>query len=591
MSHGRDPTEDPAADDDRRNAIVVTLPSGASYPRFLEPLTSQELSLLDAYAVVKSYEREAARIKAEEAKRRLEEADERYRAKVREREGGGQEEKEQEEAARRPDDDDDEEPQDASDDDDDDEEGRRRRLQRESELSQLRRDVAAAKEAKDRQEAEKRTAKQKEEAMRKELLGESVSAPPKRPRDSDDDDHDHDSDEDDDEDDERGFFDDDAPAFAATGPSIKKKRLREPSSWDESKPAPSLIANIGGGITPPHDFSKKLGMSNASLDGTVLFPKHAAAAAVQQPWQPPPKPRDFLDGCLELELYDFDPASLSESHTAGNNTLAIKFHAPDESARFSINIAAPRHDDYNNILFHFNPRHFQRGGQLVINDRKESMWGNDIAVPLSTMPLMFGKVSCTLIIQINEEGFDVFVEDKHCARLEHRTDLTHSALWGDNNKRKGSLFLQFPSSDDYGNPENWRVFRVWWGRKAGMAKSLEGVAGVQSYSAVHPKKLFVSGLAKLKTDPEVDLRRAELERAFRKYGGPSGAVAVVVPKDSTFAFVECHSEQLADLAVREMGERYRVNKARRTKHEALMEERAAKEVLERGNAKESTEWD
>lgn len=433
-------------------------------------------------------------------------------------------------------------------------------------------------------------AKQKEEAMRKELLGESVSAAAKRPRDSDDDDHDHDSD--DDEDDERGFFDDDdGPAFAATGPSIKKKRLREPSSWDESKPAPSLIANIGGGITPPHDFSKKLGMSNASLDGTVLFPKHAAAAAVQQPWQPPPKPRDFLDGCLELELYDFDPASLSESHTAGNNTLAIKFHAPDESARFSINIAAPQHDDYNNILFHFNPRHFQRGGQLVINDRKESMWGNDIAVPLSTMPLMFGKVSCTLIVQINEEGFDVFVEDKHCARLEHRTDLTHSSLWGDDNKRKGSLFLQFPSSDDYGNPENWRVFRVWWGRKAGMAKSLEGVAGVQSYSAVHPKKLFVSGLAKLKTDPEVDLRRAELERAFRKYGGPSGAVAVVVPKDSTFAFVECHSEQLADLAVREMGERYRVNKARRTKHEALMEERAAKEALERGNAKESTEWD
>jgi hypothetical protein len=65
----------------------------------------------------------------------------------------------------------------------------------------------------------------------------------------------------------------------------------------------------------------------------------------------------------------------------------------------------------------------------------------------------------------------------------------------------------------------------------------------------------------------------------------------VVPKDSTFAFVECHSERLADLAVMEMGERYRVNKARRTKHEALMEERAAKEALEKGNAKEISEWD
>lgn len=227
----------------------------------------------------------------------------------------------------------------------------------------------------------------------------------------------------------------------------------------------------------------------------------------------------------------------------------------------------------------------------MLNDRKEGMWGNDINVPLSTLPLMFGKVSCTLVIQIREEGFDVFVEGKHCARLEHRTDWNRADLWSGNTKRKGSLVLQFPSSDDYGNPENWRVFRVWWGRKAGMAGDLNGVAGVQSYSAVPPKKLFISVLSKLRTDPEVDLRRAELERAFRKYGGPSGAVSVIVPKDSTFAFVECHSEHLADLAVMEMGDRYRVNKARRTKHEALLEERAAKEAAEKGEVKESTEWD
>ena len=56
---------------------------------------------------------------------------------------------------------------------------------------------------------------------------------------------------------------------------------------------------------------------------------------------------------------------------------------------------------------------------------------------------------------------------------------------------------------------------------------------------------------------------------------------MIVPKDSTFAFVECDSEQLADLAVMEMAERYKVNKARRTKHEALMEERAAKEAKEK----------
>lgn len=213
------------------------------------------------------------------------------------------------------------------------------------------------------------------------------------------------------------------------------------------------------------------------------------------------------------------------------------------------------------------------------------MWGNDISVPLSTLPLMFGKTSCTLIIQINEEGFDVFVEGKHCARLEHRTDLTKQT------NNNNSLYVQFPSSDDYGNPENWRVYRVWWGRKPSMASSdLSNVAGVNLYSAIHPKKLFISGLPKLHSDPEVDLRRAELERAFRKYGGPSGVVAVIVPKDSTFAFVECDSEQLADLAVMEMAERYKVNKARRTKHEALMEERAAKEAKEKESGG-GADWD
>ena len=364
----------------------------------------------------------------------------------------------------------------------------------------------------------------------------------------------------------------------STGPSIKKKQRIDTSSWDENKPKPSLIANIGGDTTPIHDFSKKLGMSKTSLDGSILFPTDNTIT----PWSPPDRPMDFIDGCLQVELPDFDPSTTGLSQ--GNNTIAIKFHAPEESQRFSINIAAPNNDNYNDILFHFNPRHFQRGGQLVINDRKESMWGNDISVPLSTLPLMFGVQSCTLIVQINEEGFDVFVEGVHCARLEHRTLLP---------KGKGPLFLQFPSSDDYGNPENWLVYRVWWGRKQSMAQDLNDVAGVNIYTSVHPKKLFISGLSKVHTDPEVDLRRAELERAFRKYGGPSGVVAVSVQKNSTFAFVEVASEQQADLALLEMTNsgRYRVNKARRTKHEALLEERAAKEAKEKGTTKESVDWD
>ena len=88
----------------------------------------------------------------------------------------------------------------------------------------------------------------------------------------------------------------------------------------------------------------------------------------------------------------------------------------------------------------------------------------------------------------------------------------------------------------------------------------------------------------------MDLRRAELERAFRKYGGAHG-VSVIVPTNSTFAFVEVDSERQAELALREMLSQYKLNRARRTKHEAIQEERAAAEAAGVGKKKESTDWD
>jgi hypothetical protein len=100
------------------------------------------------------------------------------------------------------------------------------------------------------------------------------------------------------------------------------------------------------------------------------------------------------------------------------------------------------------VLFHFNPRQYERGGQLVINSKETGIWGQAVNIPLSEVPLIFGQTSCTLIIQINAEGFDVFIEDKHCARLEHRFELPPG---------NAKLVLQFPSTDDYGNPENWTV--------------------------------------------------------------------------------------------------------------------------------------
>lgn len=153
-----------------------------------------------------------------------------------------------------------------------------------------------------------------------------------------------------------------------------------------------------------------------------------------------------------------------------------------------------------------------------------------------------------------------------------------------------------------------------------MAKGdLSGIAGVNSFNAIHPvrfslvgivyrstevchltwftfffflctqRKLFVSGLSKITSEAEVDVRRAELERAFRKYGGARG-VTCIVPTNTTFAFVEMENERKADLALSEMAGKYRMNRARRSRHEALQEERASAEATKQGTTKESSNW-
>jgi hypothetical protein len=162
------------------DAERITLPSGASYPSAILPLTSQEQSLLDTYASIKSHEKEASRLKAEEAKRRLEEADERYRAKIKERGDAEDVTTVVEEE------------------DSEDEESKRRRIQREREISQLRRDVEAARTAKQDEETKQKAKREKEEALRKQLLGEpsSTAAVQKKRPHVDNEDEDFESDQD-----------------------------------------------------------------------------------------------------------------------------------------------------------------------------------------------------------------------------------------------------------------------------------------------------------------------------------------------------------------------------------------------------------
>lgn len=534
----------------------------ADLPPGFEP-TPEEQSLLDLYGTVKQYEREAARLREAAAKAKLHAADERYQRELEARgeasaqqpgaehnEGVSKKRKKKRKKkaaamAKQP----------SSDDGDggagsnaSSDEGSYASDESDEEMSEGdggKADLAARREAKLQQmrediEAKKRKAVEEEEAaeaLRLQHLEEANSA--------------------------------------VSMPTVKRKK-RE----DGDKPAISLIANLQGQATPPSEFSKDLNMDKANRAGTVIFPAEDAEGLAATSWTPPDTATNPSDGALELQLPDFEPLKLQEG--TSNNTIAVKFTAPHESKRFSLNIAGPGHRDYFDVLFHFNPRHYQKGGQLVVNDKQEGIWGSALEVPLSTLPLMFGDHACSLILQINGDGIDIFLDGQHCARLEHRTQLP---------KERCSLTLQFPSTDDYGSPEIWTVYRVWWGQKPSMASGdISGVAGVNMYSALHPKKLFVSGLTKLHSQPEVELRRAELERAFRKYGGAHG-VAVIAPLNATYAFVEVETERQADSALQEMASKYRLNRARRTKHEALQEERAAAEAANEGKLEESTEWD
>jgi len=489
---------------------VSVLPAG------FQP-TPEEEELLDMYDTIRKFEKEADRLKQEEARKRLADAATRFEEANKASSANKKTKKKKIKMKS-----DDHENEDEVMDD-----------MEEDSVNESIDDSTSVKEEPDeetdrfKEVMEERKQQEKQEKLRAELLGS------------------------------KNKYDDDDVDM---GPSIKKQKRNE----DEDNKQ-SLIANIATEVTPPHDFSKSLELK--SWEGTVLFPSQDDEVS----WSPPASASDPNDGALEFTLGGFN---MEEAQKSGKNTICIKYMAPNNSKRFSINIAAGDHRQYDSVLFHFNPRQFEKGGQLVLNNKQEGMWGQAVNVPLSRIPKIFGETSCTVMIQIHEEGFDVFIEDKHCARLEHRTDINV----GDD------LFLQFPVTDDRRKVEKWTIYKVWWGHKKIMAKedNLTDVYGVNAYTGLHPKKLFIKGLKPIKKESDIDFRRANFERFFRKYGGDRGVV-VTIPTNSTYIFIECASEQLANLALEEMADQYDIKRARRKKHEALKEARAV--------AKESTEWD
>ena len=343
-----------------------TLPN--NIPEALAPLTAAEESLLQLYATIKNYEREAAKAASAAARARLVEADEEYQRKNKDSDTskvasrGSNVSKNDSYQMENPG---------MEDQDRDDDMEHESEENTKAQLEELRRERDEAMKRKIEEQAPQKA----QEHMRKQLLADKSTT-------------------------ESTSID--------FGPKITKRARYEAGNS-------SLIANMEGQSTPLHDFSKSLAMSKVS--GTQLFPPINGS---DTHWEPSQSASHPDEGCLELPLEGFDLSQASVG--SGNNTVAIKFLAPSTSKRFSINIAGPKHENYYSVLFHFNPRQFEKGGQVVINDKQEGMWGQGINIPLSRLGLMFGQQSNTLIIQINGDGFDVFLDGQHCARLEVCSD-------------------------------------------------------------------------------------------------------------------------------------------------------------------------
>jgi hypothetical protein len=239
-------------------------------PDDFEP-TEEEQQLLDMYEVIRNHERVAARLKEEAARAKLAAKDAEYNQKMapkKNKRNRSQKPKKQniDEDGKEDDEESYDEDMEDVDDDDDGDDNVEEALhdRREAKLAALREEVEEAKQA--------IAPVDQVDALRDQLLAVTEAV-----------------------DDE---------------PMLKRKRK-------DTEVAPSsLIANLTGAVTPPHDFSEKLELANR---GKVLFP---IAGTDEFRWTPPEGVFSPNERAFTAELNDFD---ITRAQTAsGNNTIAIK---------------------------------------------------------------------------------------------------------------------------------------------------------------------------------------------------------------------------------------------------------------------------
>jgi len=249
---------------------------------------------------------------------------------------------------------------------------------------------------------------------------------------------------------------------------------------------PSSSFSLIGNMLPPGNADVGAGSKHhqhaflLERGSVVVFPNPASCSATMrgQRWWEPPKSAVTSpnDGALTLRLdhfVPFDDKCLVEAGTTmTNDTVLIRASVPSTSKRFSFNIAladTSNSNSFDNVLFHFNPRQYEKGGILVLNDKNNGTWGKAVNVPLSEVgPLIFGQQKIEIAVRISggvgrtaggTDGlyyFDVFIGDKHCARLQRcpkPPEFSTAAVRGGERPKTTTLLRPpLPPSFDKKNP-------------------------------------------------------------------------------------------------------------------------------------------
>ncbi|CAM9159115.1 unnamed protein product [Ectocarpus fasciculatus] len=230
-----------------------------------------------------------------------------------------------------------------------------------------------------------------------------------------------------------------------------------------------------------------------------------------------------------------------------HETLVMRATIPAHSTSWAINICPKDHKDFEEILFHFNPRR----RFVAMNNREGNIWGQQEKHMLSTRwPEVF-NVSINVAVQIDAAGFHVAVDGKYCATFAHRTKVPPTGE---------ELVLQVMTRDDYDTNLRLVVHEIWWGHKDTMPglpgrdkepnrRTAENWRGSNSNDAF--VDLHAAGLPPMPTPELEESVRKRLIDMFQPYG----AIQVrVFHRDSkNFGFIKFREHNDAAKALEELG--------------------------------------